>query len=91
MSSNEILADELGHCLGLGHATEAHNVMHPNPPGTDTQRRINVRQSRESPLIQQEFLPVSFLREFPRLFEVEILNMKVFEVFDGVLDFRSTT
>ncbi|MHA4090131.1 matrixin family metalloprotease [Bacillus cereus] len=78
----EILAHELGHCLGLEHEKDENNVMFAKRPGlevTTTQCAI----IHESPLIQQEFYPVGFTKEFPKLFEVEILNMDVYWVDDG--------
>jgi len=81
-----LLAHELGHCLGLDHVTDVNNVMFPKPPGTKTTNdqclQINGPE-RRSPLIQEEYHPVSFITEFPKRFEIEIVNMTVDKVNDG--------
>lgn len=80
----EVLAHELGHVLSLSHSSDERNIMYPRPPGsnvTDDQcRQIN---NPKRHLIQEEFCETKFVRIFPKIFEVEILNMKVYEVDDG--------
>ncbi|PAE26079.1 MULTISPECIES: hypothetical protein [Bacillaceae] len=81
----EKVAHELGHCLGLDHVNNPNNLMFFPNMGFDVLNE-QCAAIRRSPLIQEEFYPVSFTTEFPKRIEVEILRLSVREVTEFVDD-----